>query len=215
MEINGQAQTTRSIAIVSIVLFLFGFVGPVSAALIRTSFDSTFVVVDDVNNFQWADVNRFVNMDYSEVTDEIAAMNTAVFAGEASWRLADRTEMELLFTQLVTIGDARQFDPVVSTSIDGVINDIVVGRYFEPWVIGDDSGNTRSSDWRFAQTQPDSSTSFERKILPGTRYFDSFSSATVGAFVVATAATQVPEPSSLALLLIGGLGSWSFRRRLY
>lgn len=214
MERNGQAQMTRSIAIVSIVLFLFGFVGPASAALIRTSVDSTFVVVDDVNNFQWADVNRFVDMNYSEVTAEIAAMNTAVFAGAASWRLADRTEMELLFAQLVTIGDAREFDPVVSTSIGGVINDIVVGRYFETWAIGNDSGNTRSADWRFAQTELDSSTSFDRKILPGTSYEDNFSFVNVGAFVVATA-TQVPEPSSLALLLIGGLGSWSFRRRLY
>ena len=61
--------------ITSIVLsvFLVASIFPFSthAMLIRTSVDSTFVVVDDVNNVQWADLNRFVNLTYSGVLTEI------------------------------------------------------------------------------------------------------------------------------------------------
>ena len=188
----------KSMYLVILILIVVVFSCPAQATLTRITVGSSFVVFDDINNIQWAEPGKFLNITFSDTLAAIGSMNTSVFAGVSNWQLGSLADVTSLFAQVITIGDARLFgDMIPGTSVEGIN-----GRYDLTSIANTHTG----AAWNFASSLPDESTVFLQKTLAATNYVDSVVFDDVGAWV-SSASAPVPEPATMLLLGSGSGGA--------
>ncbi len=85
------------------VLLVFSCVGQASAALELITDDDTgeIVVFDTLSNRYWMyDMNLFGNMTYYQQVAGISQLNAAGYFGSMEWHMANRTQLDVLFSNI-------------------------------------------------------------------------------------------------------------------
>jgi hypothetical protein len=203
----------RHLIIVMMILSIIGVSCGAEASLIRTPVDDTFVVVDDVNNLMWADLNRFSSMTYDQVLQEINDMNDADFGGSDTWQLASIEMVSDMFNDdnksswpfnsmgFVSTGEIHQDVYLIDVGYWGITCDsmspgtheayvVIVEMWDSPYLIDVIS------------------------IYSQTMHYVPNGTPNNGAWVVSTTSTQMPEPATMFLFVTALIGLAGFRKKL-
>lgn len=166
------------------------------------------VIYDDVANRYWFwDINAFADQTYDHQISFINnELNSSHFFGIDSWHIAEFDEMMLLYNN--TIEDLNKFNP---TLIDGE-NIWIQGRYFSP----SDPSPFQTGIF-FIYNAPDSIINgitydnyLKEFIHPSEYIGPDYKDKSLGAWVVSSNYTPVPEPSSFFLLAVSLASSLGF-----